>query len=263
MPELPDVETFRRYLEATALHKRITGVEVKSPRVLEGVSSQRLRETLKNARLEHTSRHGKYLFVWLDIEQYLVLHFGMTGFLKYFKIDDQEPGHRRLILHLENGYRLAYDNQRLFGRIFLVGDMERFIRRHELGPDVLTIGFEEFASILGRGRGALKTTMMNQKMLAGLGNIYTDEILFQARVHPKTKVASLTGDQLRCIFDRMKGVLQKAIEARADPEKMPRTFLLLHRDEDDRCPRCGGPVRKISLSGRSTYLCPACQGNPD
>jgi formamidopyrimidine-DNA glycosylase len=263
MPELPDVEAFRRYLGATALHKRITEVVVKSRRVLEGVKSRRLREVLKGCRVEDSSRHGKYLFCELDNGQYLVLHFGMTGFLKYFKNEDQKPDHQRLILHLENGYRLVYDNQRLFGRVFLAEDRERFIRKQQLGPDALAVDFKRFASILSRGRGAVKTTMMNQQMLAGLGNIYTDEILFQARIHPKTKIAGLTEEELRDIFDQMKEVLEEAIEARADPRRMPETFLLLHRDENCACPRCGGPVKKISLSGRGSYLCPVCQKNPE
>jgi formamidopyrimidine-DNA glycosylase len=262
MPELPDVEVYRRYLGSTALHKRIAEVEVHSSRVLEGVSSRRLKDALEGASLEDTSRRGKYLFCELDSGTYLVLHFGMTGFLKYFKNEEQEPSHDRLTLHLENDYRLAYDNQRLLGRVFLADDREEFVREHEIGPDALSVGFDEFASVLRRGRGAVKTSMMNQKMLAGLGNIYTDEILFQARVHPKTRISDLSEEQFRTIYDQMKAVLKEAIDARADPERMPKTYLLPHRDEKDTCPRCGAGVKKITLSGRSAYLCPKCQGNP-
>jgi formamidopyrimidine-DNA glycosylase len=262
MPELPDVEVFRRYLESTVLHKRIRTVEVYSHRILEGVSGKRLKSTLEGAALENTARHGKYLFARLDKGQELVLHFGMTGFLRYYKNEEREPGHERLRLRMENGYSLAYDDQRLLGRVFLAPDRDRFIDQRNLGPDALKVDFQEFAQILGRGRGAIKSTLMNQKMLAGLGNIYTDEILFQARFHPETPVGSLGENQLRVVHGHMRAVLEQAIDARADPGRMPRNFLLPRRDEKESCPRCGGKVRKITVSGRAAYLCPACQSPP-
>jgi len=101
---------------------------------------------------------------------------------------------------------------------------------------------------------------MNQKMLAGLGNIYTDEILFQARVHPKSNVDGLGEEQLHTVYQQMRAVLEKSIEIQADPARMPESYLLPRRERDGTCPRCGGRVRKITLSGRATYLCPACQG---
>ena len=262
MPELPDVEVYRRYLGSTALHKRIDTVELHSHRVLEGVSGRRLKSTLEGASLEEASRHGKYLFARLDKGPYLVLHFGMTGFLKYFKKAEQEPEHERLALHLDNGYHLAYDNQRLLGRVFLAGDRERFIEERELGPDALGVDFDTFASILNRGRGSVKTTLMNQKMLAGLGNIYTDEILFQARLHPKSEVGTLSRGDIRTLFERMRTVLTRAIDVQADPGRMPGDWLLPGREEGANCPGCGGKVEKITLSGRSTYFCPACQPGP-
>jgi formamidopyrimidine-DNA glycosylase len=259
MPELPDVEVFRRYLESTALHKRITAVEVHSQRILEGVSGKRLRSTLEGAAMEEAARHGKYLFARLDRGGELVLHFGMTGFLKYYKNRVEQPEHERLRFHLENGYSLAYDNQRLLGRVFLTPVRARFIRDRGLGPDALSVDFERFTSILRRGRGAVKSTLMNQKMLAGLGNIYTDEILFQAAIHPKSALDGLGEEDLRAVYEQMRAVLQKSIEIQADPERMPRGYLLPHREPDAPCPRCGGRVRKIYVSGRATYFCPACQ----
>lgn len=260
MPELPDVEVFRRYLDSTALHKRIASVEVHSQRVLEGVSEKRLKSTLEEASLEGTARHGKYLFARLDGGQELVLHFGMTGFLNYYKNPAERPEHERLRLRQENGYNLAYDNQRLLGRVLLTPDRDHFIRNHGLGPDALSVNFEGFTSILQRGRGAIKSTLMNQKMLAGLGNVYTDEILFQARVHPKAPIGGLGEERLRSVYEQMRAVLEKSIEIQADPARMPESYLLPRRERDAACPRCGSRVRKIDISGRATYLCPACQG---
>jgi len=259
MPELPDVEVFRRYFAATALHKKITKVEVHHQKILEAVSSRRLKKALEGRSFKKTSRHGKYLFAELDSGDALVLHFGMTGFLKYYKKAGQKPEHDRLTLHLENDYQLAYANQRLLGRVFLTSQQDRFIENQELGPDALDLGLAEFASILEGGRGAAKTTLMNQKRLAGLGNIYTDEIFFQSRIHPKESVKTLTKKQLETLFENMQEVLNTAIEAQADPKQMPEEFLLPHREEGEPCPRCGGEVKKVKLSGRSTYFCPACQ----
>jgi formamidopyrimidine-DNA glycosylase len=259
MPELPDVEVFRQYMAATSLHKKISKVEIQNTRILKKVSRDRLKRSVAGSSLEGTDRHGKYLFGNLDTGDILVLHFGMTGFLKYFKKSEARPNHPRLTMHFQRGYRLVYDNQRLLGSVFLITDKPDFICKKKLGIDALSIDFKEFAAILNRGRGNLKSTLMNQKLLAGIGNVYSDEILFQARLHPKAAVNRLTSKQQRALFKKMKQVLSAAVERRADPDRMPRTFLLSHRDEEGRCPRCGGGVRKTKISGRSAYFCPVCQ----
>jgi len=286
MPELPDVEVFRRYLNATALHQRIEEVEVLSSKVLEGVSAGRLEKELRGTLLDSTRRHGKYLFVYRATPAeksklpLLVLHFGMTGYLKYFKDPEDEGSepegpeetrpdlarklrHERLAFHFDNGYHLAYVSQRLLGSVHLVDDPDRFLEKKELGPDALELRFQELAGILGRGRGSVKSTLMNQKLLAGIGNIYSDEILFQARLHPKAEVRGLDGDALRKLHGKLRHVLETAIEAGADPDEMPRSWLLPHREEGKSCPRCSGKIRKAQVSGRSAYFCPDCQkGGP-
>src|SRR5436853_2668253 len=139
MPELPDVETFRRYLNATSLHQRIIGVDVRSAYVLKGVSGRELARQLKGHRFESSSRHGKHLFVRTDHDLWLRLHFGMTGSLRYFKHEEQAPRHTRVLFVFGNAHRLAFEDQRKFGEIGLIEDVNEFLKQRALGPDALDI----------------------------------------------------------------------------------------------------------------------------
>lgn len=126
MPELPDVEMFKKYLDATALHKTIAQVDVKSEQILEGISVQILKNELLGKRFEMTHRHGKYLFLSFNEAKWLGFHFGMTGFLKYFKKMEKAPPHDRLLIGFSNGYYLAYDSQRKLGKVLVIPDVEEF-----------------------------------------------------------------------------------------------------------------------------------------
>jgi len=260
MPELPDVEVFRQYLGATALHKKIEDIEVKSPELLKEVSVSRLKQGVKNRSFESTRRHGKHLFVRLDNGRCLVLHFGMTGFLKYFKNPGKEPSHSRLVVHFSNGYHLAYDCQRKLGGIHLVRDLEPFISEKELGPDALEEQFDcdAFKRRLSGISGALKSALMNQKVLAGIGNVYSDEILFQAGLNPKVKAKTLDKKTLRNLYKKMREVLNTAIQCHASPEKFPPHYLIPHR-KDGTCPKCGTELAHEKVSGRTASFCPRCQ----
>src|SRR5436190_16577840 len=137
MPELPDVETFKRYVDRTSLHRRISGVDVRSAYVLKGVSARELMRRLKECRFESSRRHGKHLFVRADGDLWLRLHFGMTGSLRYFKNEEQVPRpasaeasagrHARVLFLFENGCRLTFDDQRKFGEIGLIEDVNEFL----------------------------------------------------------------------------------------------------------------------------------------
>lgn len=263
MPELPDVEVFRRYLDSTALHKTITEVEVETARILEGVSKAKLQKALTGRQFQVTHRHGKHLLAAFDKDAWLTFHFGMTGFLKYFKQMDQEPEHDRLLISFDNEYHLAYVSQRKLGAVGLTDDVEDFVEEKELGPDALRIDLEGLRQVIKGKRGSIKSFLMNQKHLAGIGNIYSDEILFQSRLHPKAEVNNLARDTVEQLYQAMQDVLRGAIAAQADPERFPKAFLIPHRHPGGTCPRCRGEVKKISISGRSGYFCPACQGKPN
>ncbi len=150
MPELPDVEVFRKYLNRTSLNQDITGVDFRNRTVLEGVSRGKIMRELTGNSFTETRRHGKNLFVKYN-GRWPRLNFGMTGYLKYFKNMEDDPDHDRMLISFDNGYRLAYVNQRLFGAIGLVGSVGVFIREKGLGPDADGISLEEFSDILKGG----------------------------------------------------------------------------------------------------------------
>ena len=256
MPELPDVEIFRQYLQATALHQQIRQVRVEEPDLLDGVSPGRLRKQLEGESLQSAVRHGKYLFAEAGDRGWLVLHFGMTGFLKYFRDDGSRPDHVRLSLQFAGGYRLAYACPRKLGRIAWWETIEGFVADRKLGPDPLAEGFDagDFGALLEKRRGSIKGLLMNQEALAGIGNIYSDEILFQAGIHPRTTVAELRGEGQR-IFGHLKDVLRGAIECRVGEQGWPEGWLLPHREPGAECPRCGGRIERVKVVGRSAYLC--------
>lgn len=261
MPELPDVAVFKTYLDSTALHQKIKQVSVKEKRVLEGVSAREIRDRLKGASFKKSRRHGKYLFIETDGGGHLVLHFGMTGFLKYFKDMEKETDHDRLLFDFTNGYHFAFDCQRMFGQIGWIDSMADFMEEKGLGPDALSsdLSFTLFRERFSESGAMIKSALMNQGLIAGIGNIYSDEILFQAGIHPKTRSKNLDEDRLRKLFDKMRSVLETAIDCKADPEAVPKHFLLPHRNEGEGCPGCGGEIRKEKIAGRTAYFCPKCQ----
>jgi formamidopyrimidine-DNA glycosylase len=262
MPELPDVEIFKQYLDATSLQKTIETADIKDKNMLKGVSGSELKERLQHNRFTSSHRHGKFLFAELDGAGWLVLHFGMTGYLRYFKKPEKDPAHDRLCIGFSNGYHLAYACQRKLGEIGFTVDPEKFTQERRMGPDAADpeLNLASFKRILSRSRGSIKGALMNQNMIAGLGNVYVDEILFQAAVHPNAKVNGLKEESVATIFQVMREeVLPMAIERRADPSRFPGDYIVPHRKKDAHCPKCGKTLQRVKVSGRTTYLCPECQ----
>jgi formamidopyrimidine-DNA glycosylase len=261
MPELPDVQIFKSYFDATSLKKTIVGVEECDTRLLEGVSEKNLRHELKGNYFSETRRYGKYLFARCAEDCFLVLHFGMTGYLRSFKHREKAPKHLGLLLRFEDGYFLACSSQRRLGKIGITESVEDFVRRKDLGPDALELcrDREAFSRRLQGHRGSVKGLLMNQKVLAGIGNIYSDEILFQTGMHPKKKAADLDDRARRLLAGKACHVLDTAVEKRIGEEGWPRQWLLPRREEDRACPRCSGKIRKIKVSGRGAYFCPGHQ----
>jgi formamidopyrimidine-DNA glycosylase len=259
MPELPDVEIFKRYLNATSLHQRIARVDVLSVDLLKGVSRREFVRRLKGRRFESTQRHGKHLFVDANGAGWLRLHFGMTGFLRYYKGEEKARTHTRVLFIFAKDHRLAFDDQRKFGEVGLIKDVDEFLKKRALGPDALDVDLAEFRDTLGKHRSAVKSVLMNQQLIAGIGNIYADEILFHARIHPAAESARLSENDLKRLFRAMRHVLEKAIEYRADLDRMPKSWLLPYRGKRGKCPRCGRELRSSRISGRTAWFCAHCQ----
>ncbi|WP_185958305.1 Fpg/Nei family DNA glycosylase [Fodinibius sediminis] len=261
MPELPEVRYFKKYIDATSLHKPIQRTRVHNPEVLRDLSSQKLQSCLKGVAFESTYAHGKYLFLQAGKSCQLVLHFGMTGRPVYYKTEDHTPDYPRAIMDFENGAHLAFDCMRMLGNISLTTDREHFLKDKKLGPDALRdlSDPETFLRLFEDKRGMIKTTLMDQHFIAGIGNVCSDEILFQSMMHPKKNIPTLGENELRTLHENVALVLETYVEAVPEYETIPDSFLFNYRSEGKECPRCGTAVEKIPVGSRSAYYCPDCQ----
>jgi len=264
MPELPDVARLKQYFDATSLHQRIRKSSVRDERIVEGVSRQRLYSRLKRAEFEQTTRHGKFLFAGLTGGEWLVLHFGMSGELHYFQEGNGLPEYTKVVFMFENGRSLAYVSRRMLGRVGLTDDLDAFLEAEDLGPDALAedLTRERFRRALAGRRGALKPLLMSQSVVAGIGNIYADEILFQTRLRPEVRADRLSDEDVDRLYAAMRRVLRTAVRHGAEAPELPEGYLLPARDRDGPCPRCGGRLRTKTVSGRTAYYCPRCQKGP-
>lgn len=261
MPELPDVEVYRRYFDETSLNKKITGVEVQSPKMLRDISPADFNEQLTGKKFTSSYRHGKYFFGIVNSKLAVAMHFGMTGYLLYYKLEEERSKHIRLEFTFTDGSYLAYDNQRKFGSIHLVENIKDFIREKELGPDPLEdkLTRKEFQELLEKKKGAVKPVLMDQSVIAGIGNVYADEILFQTSVHPLREVNALSSDDLKSMYSSMMNIFKRAIDKEAERDAFSEQYLLRHRKKKETCPKCGGQIQAKTIGGRTTYFCPGHQ----
>jgi formamidopyrimidine-DNA glycosylase len=192
-------------------------------------------------------------------ELWLRLHFGMTGWLQYLKRNEEPPKTARVLFSFANNRRLAFDDQRKFGEIEVIKDIDEFLQTRGLGPDALGISLSQFEAILGKHRGAVKAILLNQQLIAGIGNLYADEILFRVRMHPATEAVRLSDKDLTGLFRAMRYVLEKAIALKTDFNRLPKSWLLTHRGKGGRCPRCRRALKSAMIGGRTAWFCPHCQ----
>lgn len=259
MPELPEVESFAKYLDRTSRDKTIKTVEIKSPELVQNVDDADLKEKLEGYRFEYTKRYGKYTFTHLDNDLWLILHYGMTGRLMYFQGQDEAPRYGRFLVNFEEGGHLALDDPRKFGKINITSSIENFIKQKKLGPDALEIDFKSFKNIFEMRKGAIKSVLMDQHIIAGIGNIYSDEILFQACIYPKIPVNKLNSAQIRKIFNVMKNVLETSVDKRIEGGELPDSFIIPHRKKNGKCPNSNTKLKTVKISSRTAYYCPDCQ----
>lgn len=268
MPELPDVEIFKRVLDQHARRHVVSRVVVSDPKSLEQASGVLLQRRLRGKRLSSSRRRGKVLFAVFEDAATLAMHFGTNGSLQDVPRDAEEPASTRLLFEFADAGRLAYVNPRRIGHVVMTDDADAFIAREHLGPDALDPSFDEpaFGDALGRSRQAIKAVLMDQSRIAGIGNTYVDEILFQARLHPGVLTNTLDGATRHRLFNAMKHVLCTAIDRGADAEnftdRLPTGFLLPERHTGGHCPCCGTPLVIDKRGGRTSYHCPKCQPEP-
>lgn len=261
MPELPEVQHFKEYIDATSLHHKIETVTVHNDQVLEDTDAGDFEEKMKSRSFESTRRRGKFLFLKLDNGHHLQLHFGMTGYPKYYSDEADQPEHERITFEFDNGYRLGYVCLRMLGRVRYIEDLEQYIEEKELGPDFSDISEEEFLELARGRRGAVKSFLMNQKHLSGIGNVWSDEVCFHVRIHPGTEISELDEKKLRETYRTLKDILDQAVAANAEVDQYPDSWLIKYREEGVDGPDGCGKVTKTEISGRSAYFCPEVQKN--
>lgn len=277
MPELPEVETVASGLRAEGLSGRtITDVVVRWPRTVDRPSIDELRARLIGQQIEAIGRRGKFLIFSLSGGDSLLVHLRMTGKLHVVPADEPLDAHTHIILSLDDGRELRFHDTRKFGRIYLVDEPAEVIGR--LGPEPIDAEFtvEDFQAMLSSRRRQLKPLLLDQTFLAGLGNIYANEALWHARLHPERLSNSLSADEAANLYEAMRFVLRKGIEnlgttlgqgitnfygARGDAGRNQEE-LQVHEREGQPCFRCNTPIRRLIVGQRATYICPTCQPLP-
>lgn len=261
MPELPDVEGFRRILDTCARGRRIDRIEVADAGVLHGVGARRLRDRLRGRTVAEPRRHGKWLVMPTEDGPAVLFHFGMTGGLVCCGRAEPLHRHDRVVLTLGEDQLRYRDQRKLKGLWFAArgaDDPEAHRILDGQGPDAAGIGRSELAGLLAARRGGLKSALLDQSVIAGLGNLMADEILWRARLDPRRPARGLTADEARRLHTEMRRTVRSASRAERVPPRA--SWLTGHRDEPDgACPRCHGRLRRARVAGRTTAWCPQCQ----
>jgi formamidopyrimidine-DNA glycosylase len=287
MPELPEVETVCRQLEPEVEGRHIEQLEVLDARWCRPMPAAKLEAAVEGAEVKGLGRRGKYLLLALDGERTLVMHLRMTGNLVLVegeqKLDPSEgrrlyeaersvsERHLRARFHMDDGRQLWFTDPRRFGEAFLIDDAKLGERFAKLGVEPFSAEFTPQAlGEMAAGRTVpLKSFLLDQSGVAGVGNIYADEALFRARLHPLSPAGSMKPEHLEALRDAVVAALEAGIDGggasiddyrdgRGEKGTMQDEFLV-HTREGEPCPRCDGTILRIVVSGRSTYFCPSCQ----
>jgi formamidopyrimidine-DNA glycosylase len=251
VPELPDVEGFRRVLAENAVGRRIERVEVLDRPLLRAGRAA----TVAGERFGEPRRHGKWLIAPAGDAEVL-MHFGMTGLLQWARRGSERHRHDRIIFVCRGG-ELRYRNMRRFGGVWIVKRGRERVTG-PLGPDAGEVERERFHELLARRRGGIKAALMDQRLIAGLGNLMADEIAWRARVDPRTPVPRLSKRRRERLFEAMEQVVRESIPTGRVPPL--EGWLTGARDaRPPECPRCGARLRKATVAGRTAAWCPRCQ----
>lgn len=266
MPELPEVETIKNELSPWIAGQSFTQAALLDKEILRQCSVEEFQH-LVGQRIETLGRRGKYLLFHLSSKQSLIMHFGMTGTLL---LNPKRIAHyARAVFHLSNGSQLVFNDQRRLGAIWLLENAT--LVTHKLGPEPLSQNFTPpvLAGLLHKHRIPVKAALLDQNLIAGIGNMYADEALFAARIHPLKKTHTLSTPEIQTLFYAIRDVLQSAIDSKGatvDTYIRPQgqlgtaqfNFKVAHRYAKP-CPACGTTIQRILVRGRGTHFCPHCQ----
>lgn len=285
MPELPEVETIAKGLQKVLVEKRIKDVRAVFPGIVRQ-NFNLFKKAIIQKRVKGVRRRGKYLLIDLSGGKTILAHLGMTGNFLFIRSADLphkpsgrpwsesefEDKHDHLIFRFYGSdEQLRYNDLRKFGKlkVFNTAGEKDVIELKKLGPEALEIKFSEFIEIFRRRKGKIKSALLNQRIIAGLGNIYADESLFEAKIHPVQKAELLSENKLRGLHKAIRKILHKAIKAGGSSienylniDGKIGGFQLQHKvygKEEESCKRCRTKIKRIKINQRSSYFCPRCQ----
>ena len=279
MPELPEVETIRIGLQEKIKDKQIKDIIVNISKIIKKPSLEEFITKIKDKKIKEIDRRGKYIIIYLDSEDKLVIHLGMTGLLIYpydNKITEKEINskHNHLIFTFTDNTQLVFNDVRRFGKIFLVSNIDEVESITKLGIEPLEDYFTEeiFTQILNKKKNnKIKSFLMKQDFITGLGNIYANEVLYRSNIHPLRIISSLNKKEVRNLYRQIKLVLVEAVklrgstvadEAYLDTDGEKGKFaekLHVYARKGKPCIRCGNIIEVLKIEGRSTFICPQCQ----
>ena len=271
MPELPEVETVRRGLEKLILGKKISNINIRYPKMIK-TDLPEFQKEMPGQVIQSMGRRGKYLLFYLS-DKVLISHLRMEG--KYFYYPDQVPErkHAHILIHFEDGGTLVYEDVRKFGTMELLAPelLEAYFVSKKLGPEPTEQDFdlEIFRGALKKSKKPIKSHLLDQTLVTGLGNIYVDEVLWRAKVHPSRTSNSLSTQEARKVHDEIIKVLGEAVEKGGSTirtytnafgeDGTMQEFHQVYDKTGQACSRCGAIIEKIQLGGRGTHFCPKCQ----
>jgi len=265
MPELPEVETIKKDLTRKIKNKKIVAVEVKKKNVIKEPSVARFRKGLIGKTVENIKRKAKVLIIEISGNNFLIIHLRIAGWLLY----GEEEKNARVTIKFSDGSVLNYMDQRLLGELRLRRDYHNldFIRR--LGPEPFEIDELEFVKILKKRKANIKSLLLNQNIISGIGNIYAQEALFLAKINPTRKSNSISAAQAKNLHRKLIDVLTEAITHKGSSVDLYRVLdgqkggmeerLKVYSRQGQECLVCGEKIKKIAISGRGTCFCPRCQ----
>jgi formamidopyrimidine-DNA glycosylase len=274
MPEIPDLEAIRAFIGERLIGVEITKAEVVIPTVIRSGAAD-FEAALTGNRFEDVRRHGKFLIFGLADAHLLVINAMLTGRFRYVEAAAKRAGRTCFVLTFENGWQLRYADQMVMGKVYVVpiDALAQVPMFAEMGPDALAVSEEEFRERIGTFNAAIKNVLTNHKFIAGIGNAYSDEILWEARVQPFRKRSSLSDDEVGALYRAIHKVMDRSIPIVREKfrEELDyrewRDHLKVHRKgggdraskEEGRCPRCGSYLTEIAPNQRVTTYCRTCQ----
>ncbi|ROU02890.1 DNA-formamidopyrimidine glycosylase family protein [Histidinibacterium lentulum] len=253
MPELPECEANRRRVEDGALNRTITGFSEGNVTHLD-LPTPSERKRLEGRQFTEARRHGKLIFAGSATGPWISVHLGMTGWLDCVDGSFEPPNWGHFVICFEGDRRLVFHNRRKLGWMKVIDDPATYLDDTGVGPDAMEMGENAFVDMLGKSRGAIKAALMDQKKIAGIGNLYSDETLYQVGISPKAKGSDLDAATLKKVHSALCDVLDTLLAAN-DGGPVPKDWLRHRREAGAACGLCDGTIRKATVGGRTAFYC--------